>query len=114
MPRPKYYVSYATQTDIDGVLFHNEDIDMDPVQWIRNKNILGGVRYSLIMWEMIPSNLKKCNFKSMISYVTQQGSKDMSFKSEMLVNKHPIAWIDQKNDEAQGKVKYVLINWWRR
>lgn len=109
--KKKYFITYTTQSSVNDVMFHSEIIfDKNPIEWIEQKNNLTSMKYSLIRSEEYPKKLYTRNSK-IVSYVSQQGIGDMLFKTEEVIDYHPIIWIINKNTPT-SKIKYSLINWW--
>jgi hypothetical protein len=107
MNKKKYFIAYVTQTKLEEVLYHNEIIDVEPSVWVLMKNSESEITYTLISWILIEDEI--LTKRSLVSYVTQAGLGNFSFKTEVVTQKNPLVWLAEKN--AENTVQYVLINW---
>jgi len=107
VPKKKYFTTYVTQNNLEEALYHNEIIDMDPAVWVLMKNSEAEINYTLINWILIEDEI--LTKKSLVSYVTQVGLGNFSFKTEIVTQRNPLVWLSEKNSE--GTVQYVILNW---
>lgn len=107
MARKKYFIAYATQTNLSSILFHNETVDVDPVVWVLSKNTDPFITYTLLNWVLIEDEI--LTKRSLVSYITQTGVCDYAFHTEIVTRQDPLTWLKAMN--AQGIIQYILINW---
>jgi len=105
--RKKYFIAYATQTDLSSILFHNEIVDVDPIVWVLTKNAGSSIGYTLLNWVLIEDEI--LTTRSLVSYITQTGVCAYAFHTEIVTKQDPLTWLKAMN--AKGDVQYILINW---